>query len=239
MSPARPLFNPRATVREVPLWDGRVALVMDDALVDPEALVAQATRASYEAPPYPYPGVVSELPAAQAGVVSDFFGSRLRARLGGRRTVDHVSRFSLVCTPPGALSPMQWQCHRDRVSDDDDGWLHAASVLYLFRDERLGGTSLYRPRRPAADVDRMIADSQRLDAASFAARHGVRPGYMAGTNDWFERVVAIPARFNRLVCYDGGLFHSADVDAPERLTDDPATGRLTLNSFFTCRRAAR
>jgi hypothetical protein len=38
--------------------------------------------------------------------------------------------------------------------------------------------------------------------------------------------------------YDGGLFHSGDIDEPGLLSPDPSRGRLTLNSFFTCRRNA-
>jgi hypothetical protein len=37
---------------------------------------------------------------------------------------------------------------------------------------------------------------------------------------------------------DGALLHTGDILAPERLSNDPATGRLTFNGFFTCRRNA-
>ena len=36
--------------------------------------------------------------------------------------------------------------------------------------------------------------------------------------------------------YSGTVFHSGDISAPERLRDDPRTGRLTLNGFLICRR---
>jgi hypothetical protein len=39
-----------------------------------------------------------------------------------------------------------------------------------------------------------------------------------------------------LIFYDGGMLHAANVAQPEALSDDPLTGRLTLNGFFTCRR---
>jgi hypothetical protein len=41
-----------------------------------------------------------------------------------------------------------------------------------------------------------------------------------------------------LIFYDGMLFHAGDIRTPDRLSDDPAVGRLTLNGFFTCRKAA-
>jgi hypothetical protein len=62
---------------------------------------------------------------------------------------------------------------------------------------------------------------------------------MAGSNAYFERIAQVPATWNRAIFYDGGLFHSADVDQPVLLSSDPLRGRLTLNSFFTCSRKAR
>ena len=63
-------------------------------------------------------------------------------------------------------------------------------------------------------------------------------GIKAQLNAYFERIASVPAAWNRLIVYDGGLFHSADVDRPELLSADPARGRLTLNGFFSCRRNA-
>lgn len=44
--------------------------------------------------------------------------------------------------------------------------------------------------------------------------------------------------WNRMIFYDGRLFHSGGVGGARALTGDPATGRLTLNGFFTCSRPA-
>ena len=61
-------------------------------------------------------------------------------------------------------------------------------------------------------------------------------GYMTAGNPWFERIAAVPARFNRLIVYPGSVFHGADIQSPERLDPDPRAGRLTMNGFFVCRR---
>jgi hypothetical protein len=114
----------------------------------------------------------------------------------------------------------------------------AASVLYLFHDPALGGTSFYRPRRPGPVIDRLVADSLTLEASDFAARHGVQRGYMTDGNQHFERVATVPAAWNRLIFYDGEIFHSGDIAQPLLMSSDPARGRLTLNGFFTCRRVA-
>ena len=232
------LFNPAPQVQVLQLGGGRICLVVDDALVDPQAAVDWACRQPFEEPRgYPYPGQVVAAPAALAQRAADFFAVHLRGRLGARRTLSQSVRMAMVTTPPAALSPVQWQCHRDRLGPEVPELL-AASVLYLFRDPAIGGTSFYAPKVALGLVERMVVEAQTLDARSYAERYGLRPGYMVGDNDYFERVAQVPAKWNRLIAYDGGLFHSGDIGAPERLSTDPARGRLTINGFFTCRRLA-
>jgi hypothetical protein len=234
-------FNPRPEIGIVPIGRDAHCVVVDDALADPHAAVAWAVaqRAGFQSPRgYPYPGVVLDAPDWVSQRIGDYFAQHARGRLGGRRTLDSTVRFSVVCTPPGQLEPCQWLCHRDRVADDPRAVLFAASVLYLFDAPQLGGTSFYVPRRPLSDLLPMLADSQVLTAHEFTRRHGVQPGYMAGSNAHFEQVARIPAAWNRMIFYDGGLFHSGDIDDPSLLENDPGRGRLTLNSFFTCKRAA-
>lgn len=152
-----------------------------------------------------------------------------------RRTLGRTARLSLAVRQPAELHPQQWMCHVDRL-DTGQGQLAVASVLYLFDDETLGGTGFYRPLRPFDEVMRMKQDANELSPAEFSARHGLQPGYMTASNAWFEKIASVPARWNRLIFYSGTVFHSGDIAAPERLRDDPRTGRLTLNGFFTCRR---
>jgi hypothetical protein len=85
----------------------------------------------------------------------------------------------------------------------------------------------------------MIQDAEQLAPSDFSERYGVAPGYTTESNDWFERVAGVEARWNRLIIYSGTIFHAGDIRHPERLSDNPATGRLTLNGFFTYRRRAR
>ncbi|MBU6258124.1 MAG: hypothetical protein KGL18_16165 [Burkholderiales bacterium] len=233
------LFNPAPQVRVLQLGGGRLCLVVDDALVDPQAAVDWARRQPFEEPRgFPYPGQVLAAPPTLAARMTEFFALHLRGPLGARRTLAASVRMAMVTTPPAALSPVQWQCHRDRLGPVEDGLLLAASVLYLFRDPAQGGTSFYAPKVPLALVDRMVLEAQTLDARTYAERYGLTPGYMVGDNDYFERVAQVPARWNRLIAYDGGLFHTGDIGDAARLNPDPALGRLTMNGFFTCRRRA-
>jgi hypothetical protein len=233
-------FNPTPRISVVPITRDHDCVVIDDALSDPEGLVRWAAAQPFGPPrDYPYPGLVLDAPAAITQQVADHFALRARARLQARRTLGVVARLSMVTVPAAELDPIQWQCHCDRLAVEPDKVLFAAMVLYLFRDPALGGTSFYRPLHSAAQTERMIADSSTLSAAEFGARYGLRAGYMNGSNAYFERTASVPAAWNRMIYYDGGLYHSADVADAPRLSADPHAGRLTLNGFFTCRRNAR
>lgn len=232
-------FNPTPSIRVVPVGPDRVCVVIDDVLTDPAGLVEWAAGQTFSPPRgYPYPGVVLAVPEALTRQVGDCFTLHARARLGARRTLDLVVRLSLAAAPPEELAPIQWQCHRDRIVEGPRQTLFAASVLYLFRNPALGGTSFYLPKLAAEQLDRLVADSHVLGAAAFGARYGLSAGYMHGSNAYFEQVARVGAAWNRMICYDGGQFHSADIDDTTSLSADPRIGRLTLNGFFTCRRNA-
>jgi len=232
-------FNPAPRISVIQITNGQVCVVVDDVLSDPEALISWAAAQTFEPPrDYPYPGLVLAAPAAVAQLVGEHFAEYARSRLKGRRTLAVTVRLSMVTVPPAELDPVQWQCHRDRVAAEPDQVIFAAMVLYLFRNPALGGTSFYRPRLPSDQTDRMIADSQMMTADEFTARYGLHSGYMSGGNPYFEHITSVPAAWNRMIYYDGGLFHSADIGAASQLSRDPRAGRLTLNGFFTCRRVA-
>lgn len=234
------MFNPRPRIQSLPIAAHHACHVIDDALLEPEALVelAMRERARFaKAPHNAYPGIELRMPDAFSTRLDDFFRLHLRARLGARRTLRMYSRLSLVTLPPSALEPRQCICHRDRLMTEP-GQVALASVLYLFRDETLGGTSFYVPRRGVRETEELLLDSGRLPMDEFTRRYGVPQAYLHDSNDWFERVLQVPARWNRMIFYDGSMFHSGDIVAPERLSDDPRSGRLSLNGFFTCSRAA-
>jgi hypothetical protein len=235
--PSTPFFNTSARAQRVAVGPNEQAIVIDDALTDPAAWVEWVSSQPFQTPAhYPYPGIVSAVPKLLESAAQAHFDLEVRSLLGARRTQDANMRFSLVSTPADELQPIQWQCHRDRIAADPTKILFAASVLYLFGDPTLGGTSFYRPRLSPAETDLLVADSQRLPVEDFSRRYGLHPGYMNGSNAYFEQTASIPAAWNRLICYDGSLFHSADVAHNRALSIDPRQGRLTLNAFYTCTR---
>ena len=146
--------------------------------------------------------------------------------------------FRSVTLPPASLSPIQRVCHRDRLAVDADQCAGAA-VLYLFSDAMLGGTSFYRARHDTQRTDALMRHWSTLDGEEFSRETGWPSAYMTTSNEHFERIAIVEPRWNRLVFYDGSVFHSSHIEHPERLSSRPAQGRLTLNLFFVCRRSAR
>ncbi len=223
----------------MPTGAGGLCVVVDDALANPQGMRRWAAAQNYLPPAgYPYPGHVCAVTGELSARLSDFFTQHVRKHFEVRRALSLSVRLSVIDTPPEQLAPVQWLCHRDRLADPGNQLLFLASVLYLFDDPTLGGTSFYESRQSIAMPDQLVADSQELAAHEFSQRYALQPAYMAGSNAYFERTAQIPAAWNRLIFYDGSQFHSADVD-PSRLLANPLQGRLTLNSFIICSKRVR
>ena len=232
------MFNPQPRIQTLELGGRPVCHVVDDVLREPSKWVefAAAHAGRFEGGGHnAYPGVELRLPEFATAQLDAWFGQHLRSLFGARRTLERYSRLALVTQAPDTLAPRQWLCHVDRL-DTQPGQCIVACVLYLFHDAGLGGTGFYRPRHPPARIAQLVQDSASMSPEVFAATYGVQAGYMTDGNAWFEKLLTVPARFNRLVFYSGGIFHAGDILAPERLSADPRQGRLTLNGFFTCRR---
>ncbi|MCB1552718.1 MAG: hypothetical protein KDJ14_02825 [Xanthomonadales bacterium] len=233
------MFNPHPIVQSLPLFGGHHCWIIDDALIEPQRWVERAaafaehferTRGNA------FPGPEFRLPEPMTAALDGFLARTVRTSLSARRTLQAYSRLSIVTDPPERLEPRQWICHRDRMQVPP-GQRVLASVLYLFDDPRLGGTAFFVPTCESSTADLLVHESGVLDAAAFSAKYGIEPGY-PDDNAWFRRVAVAPPRFNRIIFYDGALFHSSHIPHPELLSADPRRGRLTLNGFFTCRRSA-
>ncbi|MES2150613.1 MAG: DUF6445 family protein [Pseudomonadota bacterium] len=239
------MFNPNPLIQHVRLADGSHCLVVDEVLADPDAWVRFGEQHQPEMRPAGgakgagYPGIQMALPADAIRHMTEFFLLHIRSKMDARRLVSAYWGISMVTLRPQALLPSQWLCHRDFIPGQAEGNGLTASVLYLFKDPGLGGTSLYRSRLGAAETAALVADSLGMEGAAFSDKYGIAPGYMAGSNPYFEQIGSIAAKWNRLVFYDGDIFHSGDIPAPDKLNADPRSGRLTLNGFITCTRRSR
>jgi hypothetical protein len=236
------MFNSKGTAEPAALGDHcSTCVILDDVLADPEGSGAPGRATARRIPSHRWQRISRRMPGSARRThrsLGDFFARSVRRHFNARRIVSMHCRLSMVTLPPAALRPFQWLCHRDGESIAP-GQSIQASILYLFRDERLGGTSFYEPARSVAEIATLFADSKHMGGADFTARYGLQPGYIQHSNGYFRCLGSVPARWNRMIFYDGSMLHSGDIGTAAGCSADPLTGRLTLNGFFTSKRNAQ
>jgi len=235
-----PLLNPGSRISVVPIFAAHQCIVIDDFMLEPQALVdyAAGNHACFRDDPRNYyPGPELPLAGTFAARLQDCFLQHVRTRLGARRMLSMASRLSLVTRRPDQVLPAQRLPHRD-TDGLPAGEGMAAMVLYLFQDERFGGTSFFRPTVPMHEIAALLGELKRRELAGAVAPADGPPTFAIASSPCFEKVLTIAPRYNRAIFYDGAVFHSGDLHAPELMVDDPRAGRLTVNAFFRVRMAA-
>jgi hypothetical protein len=228
-------FNPKASITAFPLKNGQVCWVVDDVLLEPQRLrqFAIDQREQFQQAPFnAYPGVEFPMPEVISEKIHFFFTTHMRRLFNSRRVIKMNTRMAMVNLPPEQLQARQWICHRDSAWIEPQHCI-SASVLYLFEDENLGGTRFFAPKKSMLETEHLIHDASTMSNDEFLGRYRIKPGYYTGDDDYFESIGNVPAKFNRMIFYDGRIFHCGDIHSHARMSADPATGRLTLNGFFT------
>ena len=234
-------INPTLEITAVAVTEQHACVVVDDFLLNPDEVVAYASAraADFTMPERAYPGVVLPVANNVMAPLNRFIQTEM-SRLFSfcRGGIEFHTQLSMTTLQPRDFSWIQRLCHTDpKLADDRRNY---AALLYLFHDPALGGTGFFHPRHSEQDIALLVHDSSTLDRAAFDARRpGIAQDFMRASNHWFERIGGVAAAWNRMIFYDGRLFHSGEIGPPERMVPDPRTGRLTLNGFFTCSRAAR
>lgn len=230
-------LNSSLRIREQRIGDDAHCAIVDDFLADPDALIDLAvTRADhFQAPAIGYPGLMLNL---EPELLRDFDRFVLR-RMGDefgflRGGATLLTGLTMTTRRPADLSTFQRICHTD--PRDSRGRRKFAALVYLFKDEALGGTAFYRWKKPEVVYKALELEQQNPDAAldllaEYSAVFRNPPCYITESNELAELVEVVPPRFNRFVFYAGEMPHSGHITAPERLTSDFRTGRLTLNCF--------
>lgn len=236
----RPMVNPRPVVKVVPIFDGHQCVIVDNFLAEPETMVEYAVlqRGQFldSAGNY-YPGPELPLTGRFVASVQEAFLLHARTPLKARRVLGVASRLSLVTRRPEQLLPAQRMPHRDSYDLDEMEGV-GAMVLYLFQDERFGGTSFFKPKLSPAEMSALLRELKRMEMAGELPVPTAPPTFAIASDEHFEKALTIEPRFNRAIFYNGELFHSAHITAPELMVDDPAAGRLTVNAFIKLRMAA-
>jgi hypothetical protein len=166
-----PLLNPRPRVTLVPIFDGHQCVIVDDFMLEPEELVGYAANNHahfQDVPGNYYPGPELPISGTFAARVHDSFLQHARTPLKARRILDVKSRLSLVTRRAEDLLPGQRLPHRD-FSGLPAGVGVGAMVLYLFRDERFGGTSFFKPKVPEHEIRALENDLRRRERAASAS----------------------------------------------------------------------
>ncbi|MGD8341408.1 MAG: DUF6445 family protein, partial [Gammaproteobacteria bacterium] len=226
-------------IRREPITEKAFCVVVDDFLENPDLLIdfASEQRARFSHPNIGYPGVQLRIDDAAMKDIFGFVRSKMSRQYGFMRgRIGIRTLLSMVTSPADSLSFMQRICHID--PNPDTGREKYAALVYLFEDERLGGTSFFRWRNEALVWEGVnLLRTERSRGEEFMQRHFEAfrgpPGYMTESNDVAELLYTTTPRFNRFVFYSGDIPHSGAITAPELLSDDPRRGRLTLNLFFS------
>jgi hypothetical protein len=194
-------------------------IVIDDFYQRPDEIRSAALSLSYNAPEYPYPGKLAQLPAGNASVasllhwalttVNDVYLPNIPPIATGGKPIQAFSKvysdFAVVDLHPDELSPIQRIPHIDPVP--------VFGLIYLNREER-GGTMFF-DQIAEVDVER------------------VGGGYLTDSSREYRVLGRIEAAFNRLAIYPGFVPHSGEIVGEWIRTDERFTNpRLTQRLVF-------
>ncbi|MDJ0760179.1 MAG: DUF6445 family protein [Woeseiaceae bacterium] len=204
-------------------------VIIDDFFPEPDRLLKDAAAREYsQIGPY-YPGIRATVPDWYAGFVLQSLAAVFTKVFAYPSAPAYEEgMYSIATTPPEELMPIQLFPHYDGVDPDK------LAVLHYLCGPDMGGTSFYRHRSTGFETvttDRFATFKDTLEAE--IRDSGVpQPRYIGESTEFFEKIDHCEARFNRLVIYRGMNLHSADIHNDVALSSDPATGRLTVNTFL-------
>jgi hypothetical protein len=230
-------INPKLEIDVVRIREDVTCVCIDNFLLNPQDAVDYACERAGEFVMLErsYPGVVLPVPSGPMEGLHRFIrGEMSRLFPFCRGGIDFHTQFSLASVAPEDFTWIQRLCHSDpRLSR---GRVNFAALLYLFDNPDLGGTGFYRWRDPDFWLEMSSLQQDDPEAGLDVLKERFQmfrdpPCYMTESNEAAELLDVAPARFNRLIFYSGDVPHSAFIRQPELLSDDPATGRLTLNCF--------
>jgi len=208
-------------------------LIIDELVSDPDWLIKAAGQGcDFQTDPANfYPGVRQPAPQLYQQALQSALLPLLQAVFNpqARKLQSLQAAFSLSTTPAAQLRPIQMLPHIDTTTPQQ-----LAMVHYLCGSEH-GGTSFYRHRETGFErisAERLAGYSATLKAEAQAAKLHLRPGYIDGDTELFQRIYQVEAKPNRAIIYPGNLLHSGDIRPDRGLSTDPRQGRLTISSFL-------
>lgn len=232
-SPSRTGLNPAARIRIVPTGrSSEPVIVVENALVDPEAAIEQAARLGFEPADEGrggYPGVRAKAPRPLAEMLVEGAMPLVERAFGlGPASLSGVdASFSIVTAPPDALHPLQRIPHIDTRDPR-----RIAILLHLGRGG-VGGTAFFRQDSTGLEqVSPETFESYYTARRAEVARLQPGGGYPGPDTPGYSETAHFEARFNRLLIYRSCSIHSGTVPSDAGLSADPRSGRLTVNVFL-------
>ena len=222
--------NPHARVALRRLGrEGLPLAIIDDAFLEPEALVRAAEASPFVRPSHTvYPGLNAPPPAGYGDMLIQVLRPLLDQVFGVPMKVPLLpsSFFALATATPEALDPVQKVPHHDSSNP-----FVFATVHFLCRGEQ-GGTAFYRHLPTGYEY---VDETRVGDYASRMRREVAaqpNPAHAGRDTPNYELIDEAPAVFNRVILYRSISLHSGLL-GQSSLGPDPRTGRLTLNTIIS------
>ncbi|HSF11916.1 MAG TPA: DUF6445 family protein [Erythrobacter sp.] len=224
------MILPDATVTVERLGrEGEPLVIIDNFTGQPGRLREMGLAAQYHPAGVDYPGRRALADPTYLDLRRELMMQIMARVFGLSRSIRcEIAAFSLVTLPPEQLTLRQRIPHHDH---SDAGRI---AVMHYLDGPDSGGTAFFRHRRTGFEAitpEREVAYAAAL--AEDEREFGPPPlGYPAGDSAAFEQIGAVEARVDRLALYRGRQLHSGIIPNAAKLSDDPATGRLTVNMFL-------
>jgi hypothetical protein len=224
-------LHPDLRLRQLAIGAERApVLVIDNFVANAEALIADAAARPFTVRSRYFPGIRAEAPPAYQQLLLTGMRAALLDCLGVEEGAFTLSmcHYSLITTPAQQLAPPQRIPHVDSFAKTG-----LATIHYLFKANH-GGTAFYRHRRTgfeSIDESRRAAYARALDE-EHAGPAAPGPGYINGNTALFEQIAKEDGVFNRMLVYRRNSLHSGCIEAGFVPDPNPATGRLSINSFI-------
>ena len=177
-----------------------------------------------------YPGIRMPLPTIYSAALAKHLQHYIRNFFGCdlKRVKKVASRFSIVTTPPERLNLMQ------RIPHFDAPTKSSLAVIHYLVDAPNYGTGLYRHNKTGFEyVDSGRYERYMREIGSTYSEPALYPdGYICGDTEEFSLLKSFDAVCNRLIMYRGSSLHSGMIGKNYNFDPNPATGRLTIATFF-------
>ncbi|OBV11475.1 DUF6445 family protein [Erythrobacter dokdonensis] len=209
--------------------EGEPLVIIDNFTGQPERLRQMGMAAQYHPAGVDYPGLRALADPSYLDLRRELMMQVMSRVFGLTRGVHcEIAAFSLVTLPPEQLSV------RQRIPHHDHSDAGRVAIMHYLGGPETGGTAFYRHRRTGFEAITPARESAFAAALAEDEREfgPPPPGYPMGDSAAYEQIGAVEARPDRMALYRGRQLHSGIIPDPAALSEDPGSGRLTVNMFL-------